>query len=69
MVFEVVKRQEADESGLDEQRETLREELAARKRSLAYELHRQSLLQQLQITGQLVRYPQAMATFLSSYQQ
>ena len=69
VVFEVVKRQEADESGLDEQREPLREELAARKRSLAYELHRQSLFQQLQIAGQLVRYPQAMATFLSSYQQ
>ena len=69
VVFEVVKRQAADEAGLDEQREILREDLSARKRSLAYELHRQSLFRQLEITGELIRYPQAMATFLSSYQQ
>ena len=64
VVFEVVSRKPADGEGLVEQQETIRQSLLAEKRSLVFEMYRQNLFRVLEQSGKLVRYPEALLTFL-----
>ncbi len=66
VVYEVFSRQPAPEQAYEEQKEFLRENLLNQKRGLAFELYRQNLFQQLERTGKLIRYPEAMQTYLSN---
>ncbi len=66
VVYEVFSRQPAPEQAYEEQKEFLREDLLSQKRGLAFELYRQNLFQQLERTGKLIRYPEAMQTYLSN---
>ncbi len=69
VVFDVVGRMPADESGLASQQDQLAEELLERKRSLAWELYQQNLKDQLKASGQLKMNEAAMKTFLAGYQR
>ena len=65
VVFEVVSREPADEEGWVEQEEAIRQSLLTQKRSLVFAMYRQDLFRALEQSGKLVRYPEAMLTFLA----
>jgi peptidyl-prolyl cis-trans isomerase D len=69
VVFRVVSRTPADESGFAAQQDRIAEELLERKRSLAWELYQQNLKQQLRASGELKMNEAAMKAFLASYQR
>jgi len=67
VVIHVVSRTPPDESEFAAQKDQIREELLTQKRSLAYEIYRQNLKQQLLRSGELKLNDAAMKTFLASY--
>ena len=69
IVFRVASRLPAAESDLPAQQEQIAEELAERKRSLAWELYQQNLKGQLKSSGELKMNEAAMKTFLAGYQR
>jgi peptidyl-prolyl cis-trans isomerase D len=69
VVFRVVARTAADESGLAVQEGQIAEELLERKRSLVWELYQQSLKDRLKASGELRMNEAAMKRFLATYQR
>jgi peptidyl-prolyl cis-trans isomerase D len=69
VVFRVVARTAADETGLAGQQDQIAEELLERKRSLAWELYQQSLKDRLKASGRLKTNEAALRTFLAGYQR
>lgn len=58
----------ANEADFAAQRDTIAEQLAAQKRSMAFEIYRQNLKQQLIASGELKVYEPAIRQFISTYQ-
>ncbi|HZO99946.1 MAG TPA: hypothetical protein VFD30_06620, partial [Terriglobia bacterium] len=69
VVFRVVSRTAADESGLASQKDEIREQLLSQKQALAYELYRTNLKQMLLKSGELKLNNSAMKQFLASYER
>jgi peptidyl-prolyl cis-trans isomerase D len=67
-VFKVISHAPANEADLGAQRDQIREELLDRKRSLAFEIYRENLKDQLLRRGELKMYAAAMKQFISNYQ-
>ena len=68
VVFRVVSHTPANEADFAAQRDQIHEELLDQKRSLAFEIYRQNLKQQLVRTGELKMYDATLKNFLASYQ-
>jgi len=69
LVFKVVAHTPANEADFAAQRDRLTEELRNRKRSLAFELYRQNLKQQLIRSGELKINEAAVKAFIATYQK
>jgi peptidyl-prolyl cis-trans isomerase D len=69
VVFRVLSRQVPEESELAAQQQAAGEELLARKRTMAWEIYRQSLKQQMLASGKLRLNDSGMKQFLASYQR
>jgi peptidyl-prolyl cis-trans isomerase D len=68
VVFRVVSHTPANQADFAAQRDQIEEELLDQKRSLAFEIYRQNLRQQLLRTGELKMNDTIMKNFLASYQ-
>jgi peptidyl-prolyl cis-trans isomerase D len=68
VVFRVVSHTPANQADFAAQRDQIEEELLDQKRSLAFEIYRQNLRQQLLRTGELKMNDTTMKNFLASYQ-
>ena len=68
-VIHVLSRTPPNEADFLPQRDQIAEELVARKRTLAWEIYRQSLKQRLLSSGQLKMNDAGMKQFLASYQK
>jgi peptidyl-prolyl cis-trans isomerase D len=69
VVFRILSRDLPDESALAAQKQVLAEELLSRKRTMAWEIYRQSLKQQMMAAGKLRLNERGMQQFLASYQR
>jgi len=69
IVFKVVSQTPADEASFAQQQEQIREQLLTQKRSLAFEIYRQNLKQELQRSGKLKINDSALKQFLSGYER
>ncbi len=69
IVFRVVSHTPPDESSFAQQQDQIREQLLSQKRSLAFELYRQNLKQQLLRSGELKINDAGMKQFLASYER
>jgi len=67
LVFRVVSQTPAKEADLPSQADQIAEQLREAKRTLAFEVYRQNLKQQLQRSGELKLNETAMKNFLASY--
>jgi peptidyl-prolyl cis-trans isomerase D len=68
-VFRVLSRTPPNEADFPSQQDQIAEELMARKRTLTWEIYRQSLKQRLLSSGQLKMNDAGMKQFLASYQK
>jgi len=69
IVFRVVSHTPADEASFAQQQEEIRDKLLNQKRSLAFEIYRQNLKQELQRSGELKINDSALKQFLSGYER
>jgi len=69
VVFRVLARTPADESGFAAQQDQIAEELLERKRGLAWALYQQNLQDQLKASGELKMNEAAMKVLLAGYQK
>ena len=69
IVFRVVSHTPPDEGSFAQQQEQIREQLLNQKRSLAFEIYRQNLKQELQRSGELKINDSALKQFLSGYER
>jgi peptidyl-prolyl cis-trans isomerase D len=69
IVFRVVSHTPPDEASFAQQQEQIREQLLNQKRSLAFEIYRQNLKQELQRSGELKINDSALKQFLSGYER
>jgi len=69
IVFRVVSHTPPDEATFAQQQEQIREQLVNQKRSLAFEIYRQNLKQELQSSGELKINDSALKQFLSGYER
>jgi peptidyl-prolyl cis-trans isomerase D len=69
IVFKVVSQTPPDQASFAQQQEQIREQLLNQKRSLAFEIYRQNLKQELQRSGKLKINDSALKQFLSGYQR
>jgi peptidyl-prolyl cis-trans isomerase D len=69
IVLRVVSHTPPDEPGFAQQQDQIRDQLVDQKRSLAFEIYRQNLKQQLQRSGALKINDSALKQFLSSYER
>jgi len=68
VVFGLISRASPSEAGFEAQRDSIVEQLVQKKRSLAFELYRESLKEQMARSGELKMNDAAMKQFLASYQ-
>ena len=69
IVFKVVSQTPPDQASFAQQQEQIREQLLNQKRSLAFEIYRQNLKQELQRSGKLKINDSALKQFLSGYER
>jgi len=69
IVLRVVSHTPPDEASFAQQQDQIREQLSNQKRSLAFEIYRQNLKQQLQRSGELKINDSALKQFLSGYER
>jgi len=69
IVFRVESQTPPDEASFARQQEQIREQLLNQKRSLAFEIYRQNLRQELQRSGELKINDSALKQFLSGYER
>lgn len=69
IVLRVASHTPPDEASFAQQQNQIREQLLSQKRSLAFEIYRQNLKQQLQRSGQLKINDSALKQFLSGYER
>lgn len=69
LVLRVASHTPPDEASFAQQQNQIREQLLSQKRSLAFEIYRQNLKQQLQRSGQLKINDSALKQFLSGYER